>query len=137
MTDEQKFEYVVIGYAADALCESVKPIAILGWQHGGKAVQSLTMRIAKFMPVRITAERQEYLLRLFESWKETAVAELDGLFQELRGLSAGQLRACCFGSCPIADFPRVAEQALGFNGDLDKRSLFGGGDRADARRLMH
>lgn len=113
MFDEQECEYVILGYAADALHAASFPIAALARFTRANGRSSLELRIKAVLPMTIPAPRQQYLSELFQSWREAASVEPDALFRELRELSVGPLRACFSGYCSIEDFPRLADEAFG------------------------
>lgn len=122
MRNERECKYVILGYAGSALAEPALPIAICAVQARSKVEQALTVRIVPLMPPQMTTNYREYLFELFESWMQTPMLGLDGLFRELRDLSTGQLRACNTGYCANADFPGIADQALGANHELRGRA---------------
>lgn len=119
MTDEHECEYVILGYAANALHAASFPIAALARFIGEDGSFSLELRVKAVLPTTIPATRQQYLSELFQSWREAANANPDALFRELRELSTGPLRACLSGYCSIADFPRLADHAFASSAALD------------------
>jgi hypothetical protein len=114
MEHQLKCEFIVLAYASDVIQEHDFPIAIAARELGPDCSRGLMLHIPA-VRTAVSERHLDYLYELFESWRELADNQLEGLFRELRELGSGPLRTREVGYCSIGDLPRLVNQVLGAN----------------------
>jgi hypothetical protein len=118
MRDQSTCEYVVLAYTSDLADEAPSPLAVAARELTSDDAR-LMLHVPAVFGAAVSKRHVDYIYELFEDWRGAASERLDNLFRELRELSSGPLRTLNYGFCSCGDLPRLVNEVLGANEQLN------------------